>query len=124
LPSLEPSSKPSNVPGPAMAVFQFELMTDNFPLNTYWELMNVYTNDVVASVPYYTYDRRNFLYQESLNIEDNQCYRFIFSDYYNNGLGTGGYFKIFYEGQLILEGSGDFGYHVHSTLFGNGCLNV
>jgi lysyl endopeptidase len=100
-------------------------MTDNYPQETSWTLTNVNTNDVVISVPTYTYSTKLFLYKENYYIGDNQCYQFTIFDSARDGLCCGygvGYYKIFYEGQLLLEGA-DFVYTETSILFGNGCPN-
>jgi hypothetical protein len=99
-------------------------MTDKYPKETSWMLSNVNTNDVVISVPRYTYSTNFTLYEESYNIGDNQCYQFTISDSFGDGICCSfgdGYYKILYNDQLLLEG-GNFGNFETST-FGNGCPN-
>jgi hypothetical protein len=98
-------------------------MTDMYSETISWTLKNVNSNDVVISVPRYTYSTNSTLYEESHNIEDNQCYKFtiIDSGTPGGGLCCGGYYKIFYDGQLLLEG--DHFDRFEISTFGNGCPN-
>jgi hypothetical protein len=122
------SAKPSNTPsskcsGQTQALFQFELMTDNYPLETSWTLTNVNLNDITISIDEGTYSNANSLYEEIYCIEANQCYEFTIFDSYGDGICCSvgnGYYKISKEKELLVEG-GDFGGIQISTLFGNGC---
>ena len=122
VPSYSPStSKPTKafVCEDGQTPFIFEYMSDQFPEETSWNLMD--ENDALVLKGDF-YERKNSMYREPFCLDDaKKCYQFIFMDYYEDGTGPGGYYKIFYGDILIHENEGNFGTNDKSSYFGVEC---
>jgi len=62
------------------------------------------------------------LYENELCIDPSGCYQFKLEHYYGNALDDGGFYSIFYDGELIGSG-GQFEGILESIHFGNGCAS-
>mmetsp|Transcript_13349 Transcript_13349/g.20231 ORF Transcript_13349/g.20231 Transcript_13349/m.20231 type:complete len:350 (+) Transcript_13349:58-1107(+) len=100
-----------------------EIKTDFFPQDTYWELIDINTNETLYSVEQGEYNLTHFIYNETLCIPRNSCYQFTIHDSFGDGLSSGnpkGYCKVSYEGIFVLETFGEIFVYKSSTYFGDG----
>jgi len=93
-----------------------ELMTDNYPGETSWDLIDEATGGIVATG---TPSSPNTLYVEC--VDEPGCYSFIIYDSYCDGICCAygnGFYKIYYEGALVASG-GSFGCSETATDIGD-----
>lgn len=87
--------------------FEIEILTDNYPGETTWEVTNASGAVVAAGGPY---TETGTLYEESVNLEPG-CYAFTLFDSYGDGIccafGEGSYTLRDSEGTILAEG-GEF----------------
>ncbi len=119
----------SNCTNDYVSPFHLELKTDNEPEATSWELIDVYTNEVIHSVKTNSYSRNWTIYNEHLCIPSESCYQFTIHNMWGTGLCDeapcttwyDGYYTILYGGNAIITHGGGFNYRESSDLFGDGC---
>ena len=128
--SIQPSSSPSNGCDANESLFRVEVKTDIIPSETSWDLMMTTINGAKTTV----INEKEFQAVDTLHnfrkcLESNMCYQFTIYDSDGNGLndffkekkGERGWYRVDFDGQLIQEGEGDFGFNETSMLFGYGC---
>jgi hypothetical protein len=119
VPSLEPSSTPSMCP---FSLLRLELKTDDYPDETSWKVVDLNTNEIVAEKSLGEYTAKKTVHTESLCIS-NGCVEFTMQDSWSDGIccdnGTG-FYKIFYNDELVLESGGKFG-SSETTIIGDSC---
>jgi hypothetical protein len=76
------------------------LITDNFPQETTWELLNQFDEVIASGGPY---DQQQNLYTSSLCLDPETCYTFIIYDAFGDGMSAQGVHG-FYE---ITDNNGD-----------------
>ncbi|MBM3437202.1 MAG: hypothetical protein FJY07_13415, partial [Bacteroidetes bacterium] len=85
-----------------------ELLTDNNPSQTTWQVKNAAGTIITQGGPY---NQPNTLIQQVINVNETGCYRFIINDSGNDGIccssGNGYYRLTDYYGEVIQLG-GDF----------------
>jgi hypothetical protein len=87
----------------------FELMTDQYPAETSWQITNsggevVYSGD--------SYSGANTLYTEELEFNDMDCYTFTIFDSYGDGICCAygeGYYKLMDGNNVLFAEGGEFG---------------
>ncbi|UCE66689.1 MAG: hypothetical protein JSU85_01335 [Candidatus Zixiibacteriota bacterium] len=98
-----------------------EIMTDDYPYETTWEILESGTSNVIGSGgPYNNY---NTLFIEYLCVENSGCYDFVIYDYSGDGLCCdcgNGYYNVFLNGSLVAAG-GEFDYLEMTAEIGYGC---
>eukprot|EP00551_Chaetoceros_affinis_P007501 CAMPEP_0203682790 /NCGR_PEP_ID=MMETSP0090-20130426/47144_1 /ASSEMBLY_ACC=CAM_ASM_001088 /TAXON_ID=426623 /ORGANISM="Chaetoceros affinis, Strain CCMP159" /LENGTH=178 /DNA_ID=CAMNT_0050551897 /DNA_START=163 /DNA_END=696 /DNA_ORIENTATION=- len=130
--SQSPSSEPSSSTAPSLSptlfcgesnatksLFYLELKTDIYPSETYWALIDASTREVVHSVKRGHFQSPTTIYNETLCIPRDSCYQFILYDSFGDGIHGSGYYKIFYENNIVMDIQGrNFGYNELSNFFG------
>jgi Lysyl oxidase len=88
-----------------------EILTDDWPLETAWELRDASSGAIYASVDYNTYEQFT-LYTTEICIPEDLCTEFIIYDSYGDGIFLPGYYKIWVDGVEVATnsafGSGDY----------------
>jgi hypothetical protein len=74
-----------------------KILTDDWALETAWELRNASTGEVYASLDYNTYEDFT-LYEEDFCVPLGQCISFVIYDSYSDGIFSPGYYKIWVDG--------------------------
>jgi hypothetical protein len=99
-------------------------MTDRWPTDTSWVLIDINTSNIIESVKKQSYKMKDSLHSETYCVDDTaKCYQFTISDAFNDGICCTvgfGWYKVFYKDQLVMKG-GDFGKNEVSPLFGGLC---
>ncbi|NOZ47978.1 MAG: T9SS type A sorting domain-containing protein, partial [Chlorobi bacterium] len=88
------------------APVQMDILTDNFPQHTWWELTQ--NDDTVASVT--TMEGAQTHHNYDFCLVPDSCYIFTIHDYYHNGMSFGGVVgnvEITWNGYTLLELPGD-----------------
>ncbi len=107
------------------ANLKIELLTDDYPEDTHWELSDSDGNTIIASRPFvepYT----EYIYD--LCIISTNCYVWEIFDAYGDGMsGNGtniGTFKVYYNNSLIAQNpeDGNFGYKYRVSGIADGCI--
>ncbi|KAL7523794.1 hypothetical protein ACHAXR_001396, partial [Thalassiosira sp. AJA248-18] len=122
-----PSTNPTQLPTKSLSFFsptpcphpevEIEIRTDNYPLETSWELFNNCTEKIVETSPVYA--NTTTLYSENYCLPPGM-YTFIMKDAWGDGICCSfkeGYYKVMYGETVEMEG-GDFGL-VESKTFGS-----
>ncbi|MEM7228891.1 MAG: hypothetical protein AAF432_08755 [Planctomycetota bacterium] len=107
---------------PATAEVIVRVMTDNFPSETTWEIVDVVSNAVVASVPQGTYSQSSTLVELTAMVSPSGCYEFTIFDSFGDGICCtfgNGFYEVEYNGEIVASG-GEFGSSETSSQFG-GC---
>lgn len=86
-----------------------ELTTDDWPLDTSWELFDQHGN-LIRQETNFKEAYNTYVFETEMCIATDQCSTFYIFDAFGDGLtgGNGGEYKIFLDGELIHSGS-DFG---------------
>jgi len=71
-----------------------DILTDDYPGETYWEVYNNYTYDVYGSS--YAMDAVTF-YSTDICADTNLCYGFTITDDYGDGMLSPAYYEVFYN---------------------------
>ena len=130
--SQSPSSDPSSSNAPSLSptlfcggsnatesLFYLKLKTDIYPSEIYWALIDASTSEVVHSVKRGHFQSPGTIYNEALCIPHDSCYQFILYDSFGDGIHSSGYYKIFYENNVVMDIQGrNFGYSELSSFFG------
>ncbi|UCE66688.1 MAG: hypothetical protein JSU85_01330 [Candidatus Zixiibacteriota bacterium] len=98
-----------------------EIMTDNYPYETTWEILESGTSDVIGSGG--PYNGRNMLFVEYICAENSGCYDFIIYDEYGDGIccdNGNGYYNVFLNDSLVATG-GEFDFLEATAEIGYGC---
>ncbi len=123
-PSMLHSSSPSVTP----SVFRIDHRTDASYTENSWEVKDIITDTIIYSIDFGENDggeyKANTLYSETFYLREPSCYVFSMKDLSGDGMSKGGYYAIFYNDELIMIGSGNFGYNMTSMLFGDDCQSV
>jgi len=98
-----------------------DIVFDEFPTETRWELINAFTNEIIIEDGAYTSEET--LISKSHMVCPSECLKFVIHDTYGDGLTNTGSYGIFYGNEVIREGGGDFGTE-ESTIFGAGCATL
>lgn len=97
-----PNPSPSPPPPPTdTVVIRINVLTDRYPRETSWRLINTCTNQEVASSG--NYRLRNRIYSSTYRGPAAR-YRFIISDTYGDGLGTTGRYQVRRDNQVVASG--------------------
>jgi len=95
--------------------FRLDLMTDNIPQETTWDIKNLDNNDLLHECgPYNATTEEHTLFNYTFCLDSDGCYRWTIRDLYG---GFNEWFKLYWNGELIREG-GFFNMYT-STTFGN-----
>lgn len=97
-----------------------EIMTDNFPAETSWEIFQQGVGIIATGGGY---SNSNSLYIEQICVEPGGCYDFTIYDTYGDGICCtygNGYYNVLYNNQLVGSG-GEFGLSETIEAFGPGC---
>jgi len=88
---------------------QLAFRTDNFPVETWWQLTNEGTGEFIGWVPSGTYDQIGTEYTETWTLCEDACYNLAFHDYYGDGLlaSQGAWIELRVDGEVIerVDGS-------------------
>ena len=138
--SIQPSNKPTFQPSITSAptittaptrncddedIFQVRIVTDTFPHETSWSIIDVINNETVFESK--RFEARDTIYLSKQHcVEKNGCHKFVIVDTYGDGIFCdkrveAGY-KFFYNGDIVGEGC-DFKFS-DEVLIGNGCASV
>jgi len=102
--NYEPSTTAS--PLSPTGIFQLHILTDNYPTETSWEVVN---EDGVTMASGGPYDQDQTLFEEEISITSDDCFSLNVFDLAADGLccsfGEGGYFFISPEGDTLGQGS-------------------
>jgi len=95
--------------------FRLDLMTDNIPQETTWEIINIDNNNILHECgPYDAETEENTLFNYTFCFDSDGCYKWTIRDLYG---GFNEWFKLYWNGELIREG-GYFNKRA-ITIFGN-----
>ncbi len=87
-----------------------ELLTDNFPAETTWEVTDLTGNVLYTGGPY---SQQATLIEESFCLDPTACYNFTIFDSYGDGIccgfGIGNYSIVDEDGLELLSSTGEFG---------------
>ncbi len=83
------------------ATIDIEILTDDYPGETVWEVTEYYTGMVVCSGG--PYDRANTLYRECCCIDYEDCVDFTIYDSYGDGILAPGGYAVYYDGELVYS---------------------
>lgn len=98
-----------------------EIMTDEYPWETTWEVLESGTSNVVRSGG--PYNGISMMFVEYVCIEDTGCYDFVIYDEAGDGICCDygiGYYRVYLNGALVDSG-GQFGAADTVVEIGNGC---
>ncbi len=101
--------------------FGIQFVTDNYPEQTSWNIINSVSGEVVFQSGPYT--ESNSFYKQGLCLQANSCYEFALYDYYSDGMATQNSIQIFYNEELVVEGSQIHFQDKFSLLLGQTCLS-
>ncbi|MEE9554062.1 MAG: IPTL-CTERM sorting domain-containing protein [candidate division Zixibacteria bacterium] len=96
------------------------IMTDDYPTETSWEIVQQGFGVVGTGEGYYA---GNNLFVESICVNPNACYDFTIFDEFNDGICCSygnGYYEVYYNNQLVGSG-GEFGSFETVADIGPGC---
>lgn len=99
-----------------------EIMTDEYPEETLWEIWDNIGNVLVASGGPYT-GFRNTLFTEHVCVDSGGCHDFFIFDTHGDGICCDhgyGYFKITYN-EVLVDSGGEFGVVDTVANVGDGC---
>ena len=118
--SFQHSNRPSNLPSSSSeSVVQIDILTDIYPEETTWTLINNCSGEITASGGPYSIE--NNLFSTTLTVDAGQ-YNFTVNDSFGDGIFCSGdcfrAYNVTYDGNLVVSGRGDFGTS-ESTLFGS-----
>lgn len=107
----------------ADVVLRVEIGTDKYPAETKWNVRDTVSGNVVHRGG--PYEELLSLHNETYCVTASGCFEFTIFDSFKDGICCegyqgNGYYKIFYDDDLIDAG-GDFGYSKTSKKFGGGC---
>lgn len=91
------------------STIQFELMTDQYPAETSWDVVNSSGTTIYSGGPY---SGANTLYTDTWELEEADCYTFTIYDSYGDGICCAygnGFYKLMDENSTVLFEGGDFG---------------
>ena len=101
-------------------LFRLELMTDENPSETSWELIDANMDEIVLSATPGTYTTSpSTFFNITYCLETASCHQFTIYDSYGDGISGPGY-KILNEEKTLMEGN-DFGKNYTSIYFGDAC---
>jgi len=123
--SSPPSPSPTAYCDPDEELIYVEIMTDEYPDETKWSLINIAHNETVSKTYFGEYHQESTHHDEFLcvPISSDACYRFEIHDDYGDGICCSegdGYYRIQYQGSTVVSG-GNFGSY-QSDNFGPGCI--
>lgn len=124
--SVKNRKKPLTVCNKNETPFYLELMTDDFPRSTSWELIDISSNQTIYYVEQGVYSQSSSLNDEVHCILSDLCYKFIIRDSGGDGICCShgvGFYKITYDDAFVGEG-GEFGSSEESRTFGGACSNL
>merc|ERR1719356_1236444 len=114
------TASPTNKPTQPNSVIQVKLMTDNHPDETLWFLVDTCGDDETLEIGG-RYKEKGKEYVTDVPVQTPSRFMFAIYDTAGDGLccnhGPDGYYKVFLNGSLILQG-GKFGYS-NTMSFGN-----
>lgn len=86
-----------------------EIMQDKYGNHTTWEFIASDNTVLISDGPYkYLPDADSELHTYNVNVKLGDCYKFVVYDSYGNGL-DGGYYRILdAEGNILVDGDGNF----------------
>ncbi len=96
-------------PDPCPIIIDIEIMTDDYPSETTWQIIEYPSMAVVSSGG--PYADPGTLYTEQLTLPRSGCYHFVIHDSYGDGICCGygdGYYSVYWNGALACTG-GEFG---------------
>ncbi|MCK4343563.1 MAG: hypothetical protein KAY37_17765, partial [Phycisphaerae bacterium] len=106
---------------PGEVAIDIEIMTDDWPGETTWEVVEYPSGTVLCSGGPYGNDFT--LYTEQCCVPDDACVHFVISDSYGDGLCCchgDGYYNVYYNGTLVGTG-GEFGVQEMVQCLGDTC---
>ncbi|MDD3875032.1 MAG: T9SS type A sorting domain-containing protein [Bacteroidales bacterium] len=77
-----------------------DVLTDDYPDETYWEVYNNFTYDVYGNslgIPM----QENTLYSTEMCVDTNLCYGFTIYDFYGDGIYPPGYYEVFFNNYSV-----------------------
>lgn len=87
---------------PGTTSFKIELMTDQIPQETSWDVEDLGNEMVIEKYgPYNATTEENMLFNYSFCFNSDGCYKFTIRDLYG---GFNEYYKLYYDAKLIKEG--------------------
>ncbi len=96
-----------------------EILQDKYGNHTTWELLASDNTVVTSGGPYkYLPDADTMMHSVNVEVEPD-CYKFVIYDSYGNGIccdDGDGYYRILVNGNVLVEGSGDFESEAHSLI--------
>ena len=102
-----------------------EIVTDEYPEDTSWEIRDHVTGVLVDSVGGYD-DYPNYLFIQHVCVDPDGCYDFTIFDTFGDGICCAygdGYYNVYLNGELVGEG-GEFGFSETITNIGSGCTGA
>jgi hypothetical protein len=106
---------------------KIEILTDNYPEETTWEVYDVLADPpllVGSGGPYDGYP--NTLFRDYICVPPGGCYEFTIYDVFGDGICCDygeGYYNIYYNDQVVATG-GEFGSSETVTGIGDGCIGA
>ena len=106
--------------GCADATITIEILTDNWPNETTWEVVEQGVGAVASGGPY---DNSNTLITEEVCVSSTRCYDFTIYDAYGDGIYAPGGYAVSYNGTVVAStmGSGWSGSSETVSSIGGGC---
>ena len=103
------------------AVLRIDLLTDVNPEETSWKLIDKFGNIVIQNDPL----EAETEYSTELCVIDSDCYTWVISDSYGDGMEGSGLFTLYYNDSIIAVSpeNGNFGFEFSAYGIGNGCKN-
>jgi len=87
---------------PGTVSFKIELMTDQIPQETSWDIEDLGNETVIEKYgPYNATTEENMLFNYNFCVNSDGCYKFTIRDLYG---GFNEYYKLYYDRKIIKEG--------------------
>jgi len=112
-------------PGPCEeSTVEIEILTDDWPSETTWEITDHYTGEVICSGG--PYGQPNTIYTEICCIGFADCVDFTIYDSYGDGIFAPGGYAVYLDGTLVYDniGAGWSGYSEMVPRIGGGCPSL
>ena len=85
---------------------KFMIRTDNNPEENTWEILNSENEVVLSGGPY---PNPTTIYQETFQLEDLECYKFMIYDAGGDGLSIPGFYALYYGSNSYIKTGTEFG---------------